>query len=120
MSKSKKVVTPVVEAPVVEAPVVEAPVVEVVLTPGRKAGFEVADTFSGIMYTLSGGAPYNPRVSHTKEAWAKMKKVFGTSGMATHKQLADALSVHFTKVNENHHDFIGYMVRRKAILAVAD
>ena len=95
--------------------VAAAPEAEVVLTPGKLAGAEVPAGLAEKKYTIKDGAPYNPRVSHTQEAWTKLQAAFGVKGVATHKQLADALSVHFTRSKENHHDFIGYMVRRGAI-----
>ena len=106
-------------APKAEVVAAEAPVAEVVLTAGKLAGADVPAGLAGLKYTLEGGAAYNPRVTHTQEAWAKLQKAFGGKSIATHKQLADALSVHFTRTKENHHDFIGYMVRRGAIHKVA-
>ena len=90
-----------------------------VITAGKAEGFEISAAQAGVRYTIRDGAPYNPRVSHTQEAWTKMQKAFGTSGVATHGQLCDVLASHFTHAGENHHDFIGYMVRRKAIKIVA-
>ena len=88
------------------------------LTVGKMENAICPPNMAAIKYTIRDGAPYNPRVSHTQEAWTKMQKAFGTSGTATHKDLCDALAVHFTRGGENHHDFIGYMVRRKAISIV--
>ena len=84
----------------------------------KAAGASCPASMADIKYTIKGGAPYNPRVSHTQEAWEKLQKAMGVKGIATHKQLCDALATHFTKTDENHHDFIGYMVRRKAISIV--
>ena len=88
------------------------------LTVGKVAGANCPPSMAAVKYTIRDGAPYNPRVTHTQEAWVKLQKAFGTSGVATHQELCDALAVHFTRTDENHHDFIGYMVRRKAISIV--
>ena len=88
---------------------------ERVVTVRKAAGAECPASLAGIVYTLKGGQNYNPRVHHTIEAWEKLKTAMGSKGTATHKELADALSQHFTHAAENHHDFIGYMVRRHAI-----
>lgn len=86
-----------------------------VVTAKKAAGFEYAGGIADQKYTLNGGTKYNPRVHHTVEAWEKLQKAMGAKGEATHKELCDALSQHFKHTEENHHDFIGYMVRRKAI-----
>ena len=63
---------------------------------------------------------YAPRVIHTVEAWIKVQKcVDEHKGKASYKQLCDVLAVHFTKTSENHHDFIGYMVRRGSLVIIA-
>jgi hypothetical protein len=90
-----------------------------VITAGRATDAACPAGLADKQYTIKGGSNYNPRVTHTQEAWSKMQKVFGIKGVATHKQLCDALASHFTHAGENHHDFIGYMVRRSAILEVA-
>ena len=101
---------------VVETPVVdEAPVI---ITAGKAEGAMCPSSIAAVIYTIKNGAPYNPRVPHTMEAWDKVKKAMGIKGVSTHKQLCDALAAHFTRTGENHHDFIGYMVRRKAISVV--
>ena len=110
MSKAK--VAPKAEVKATEAEVV-------VLTAGRKAEADCPAGLAAIKYTTKGGAPYNPRVTHTQEAWTKVQQCMGVKQVATHKQLCDALATHFTRTDENHHDFIGYMVRRKAMSVVA-
>jgi hypothetical protein len=96
-----------------------------------------------------GATAYNPRVQHTAQAWnrvvamleaapskttnveweeadgdkrtvkkAKVAKV-SPKGKATHAELCAALGQHSNKLDENHHDFIGYMVRRNALAEVA-
>lgn len=116
---AKKSNTVKVEAPKSEEPTAEVVVPkERVVTVRKAAGAECPANLAGIVYTLKGGQNYNPRVHHTIEAWEKMKAAMGSKGQATHKELADALSVHFTHAAENHHDFIGYMVRRRAISIV--
>ena len=110
MSKSK------VEAPIA-APVV--PVTdEVVITAGKAEGAVCPHSVAAVLYTTKEGSAYNPRVSHTQEAWSKVQDAMGVKQQATHKQLCDALAAHFTRTGENHHDFIGYMVRRGAMSVV--
>jgi len=88
------------------------------ISKGKAEGAACPASMAAIVYTTKGGAPYNPRVSHTQEAWEKVQKAMGVKQTATHKQLCDALASHFTRTGENHHDFIGYMVRRKAMSVV--
>jgi hypothetical protein len=121
VSKTTKSTTPPVvkaAAPIADVPVVTEPKVRVI-TAGRATDAACPAGMADKLYTIKGGSNYNPRVPHTQEAWSKMQKVFGVKGVATHKQLCDALASHFTHAGENHHDFIGYMVRRSAILEVA-
>ena len=66
-----------------------------------------------------GEAKYAPRVDHTVAAWDKVQAaLIKGKGTATYKQLCDTLEVHFNRPDENHHDFIGYMVRRGALAEV--
>ena len=110
MSKSK------VEAPIA-APVV--PVAdEAVITAGKAEGAVCPHSVAAVLYTTKEGSAYNPRVSHTQEAWSKVQDAMGVNQQASHKQLCDALAAHFTRTGENHHDFIGYMVRRGAMSVV--
>jgi len=90
-----------------------------VKTLGVKAlGHEIGETEGKVKYALVAGAKYNPRVSHTIEAWTKVQNCLGTKG-ATYADLCKALAQHFTKADENHHDFIGYMVRRGTVKVVS-
>tara|TARA_R110000765_G_scaffold186189_1_gene291834 strand:- start:320 stop:664 length:345 start_codon:yes stop_codon:yes gene_type:complete len=108
MSKSIKAVTPKVPA-AADVPTISA---------GKAENAVCPSSIAGVLYTNRNGFPYNPRVSHTQEAWQKVQSTMGIKGEATHKQLCSALALHFTRTGENHHDFIGYMVRRKAISVV--
>ena len=54
---------------------------------------------------------YRPRKDHTRVAWEKVVAAI-QAGLTSHEELCRALDVHFSRVDENHHDFIGYMVRR--------
>ena len=95
----------------------DAPKVEVKeLTKGKSANASCPPSMEKIMYGKGEAyTKYNPRVAHTIEAWEKVQKAMGAVGMASHAVLCTALAEHFTKVKENHHDFIGYMVRRSSL-----
>ena len=95
-------------APVKAAPVKVAPV-------------KVATTTTADARTYAmGKGKYNPRVEHNSVAWDKVKAAITIKGKgkATHAELCAALDTHFTKADETHHDFIGYMERRDAITVV--
>lgn len=66
-----------------------------------------------VIYKVGPGK-YNPRVKHNAVAWEKVQKALSAGkGKATHQQLCEALKNHFTKEDETHHDFIGYLQNRK-------
>ena len=97
------------------------PPVEVVaepakLTKGKSANASCPPTMEKILYGRGVMFDkYNPRKAHTIEAWEKVRKCMTVKGVASHSELCDALCEHFTKTDENHHDFIGYMVRRSSL-----
>ena len=67
-----------------------------------------------------GEKKYSPRVEHNEVAWDKVNTVLiKGKGRATHAQLAKALEHHFSKVDEDHVNFISYMTRRGSLVEVA-
>ena len=64
-----------------------------------------------------GEKAYNPRVEHTAVAWEKVRGCL-IANKDSHAELCVALAEHATKEGENHHDFIGYLVRRGAIARI--
>lgn len=116
MSKSPKAAKKVVAAakPEVAAAPPEAPAKEVKESKKKLAGATPAP--SSAVYVM-GEAKYNPRVEHNAEAWSKVVAAITIKGKgkASHAELCEVLAAHFTKVTENHHDFIGYMTRRGSL-----
>ena len=98
-----------------QVPQVIVEAIEAKVTAKRLAGAKCMASMADVVYSSKESANYNPRVSHTQEALEKINKCMGIKQSATHKELCDALATHFTKTDENHHDFIGYMVRRKVL-----
>ncbi len=73
-----------------------------------------------VTFYQRGDSKYSPRVTHTEAAWEKVQKcLMAKKNKASYKDLCDVLEHHFTKPDEDHHDFIGYMVRRGALTIVA-
>lgn len=97
---------------------VTPPEAEVILTAGKKAEAPCPAGMEKIKYTMKGCRAYNPRVIHTQEAWNKVQAVMGVKQVATHEQLCNALATHFTRTEENHHDFIGYICNKIKCIAL--
>jgi len=73
---------------------------------------------SQVFYKLGPGT-YTPRVEHNAVAWEYVQKAISKGkGKATHAQLCAVLKSHFVKEDETHHDFIGYLERRKVPVLV--
>ena len=91
--------------------VAEIPTISV----GRAANADCPAGKAGLKITSKGCDKYAPRVVHTEEAWAKCQKALGHNQLTTYGDLCTALAVHFTRMEENHHDFIGYMVQHNKL-----
>ena len=66
-----------------------------------------------------GEKKYSPRVEHNEVAWDKVQAcLMKGKGKATHAELAKALEHHFSKVEEDHVNFISYMTRRGSLVEV--
>jgi len=106
----KKKIAPVVETPKAEVPEIVVPKVRVVTA--KKAVNAPLIGEGTTVYTSVGGVAYNPRATHNAEAWEKIGKVLGTSQKATHAELCAVLGEHFKYSEENHYNFLNYMVRK--------
>lgn len=79
---------------------------------------EAKPTEVAIVRTFKQGVKkYTPRVEHNEKAWEKVQTcLMKGKGTATHAELAKALEVHFSKVDEDHVNFISYMTRRGSLV----
>lgn len=116
--KSKAPASPVLDMPVPpsttskeEDPKVVKPRVVTVKRAAGAAFSGNADT----MYSSAGGKAYNPRATHNAEAWDKVQKVLGAGQKAKYVDLCKVLEEHFKYSEENHYNFLGYMVRRGSL-----
>jgi hypothetical protein len=91
------------------------------ISSGKLANAIAPPSMEGVKYTAGPMfTKYNPRKEHTIKAWEKVQDCINKNkGVANHTMLCDVLSEHFSRVGENHHDFIGYMVRRHSLQLVA-
>jgi len=68
-----------------------------------------------VFYKIGPGN-YSPRCVHNTAAWERIQKAISKGkGKASHLALCTALIKHETKVDQNHHNFIGWLCKRKSM-----
>lgn len=103
-----------VESPSTKKPAAKRKPAAKKATPAKKDAVVPA---SSTVYVMGTGK-YSPRVEHNEVAWSNVRQAITVKGKgkATHAELCEALKDHQKKTGEHHHDFIGYMERRHAIV----